>query len=168
MGEVLLSFAEVQEDKSSSYFTSHISHLTSHIQFSKLPSSHQVTSESYSYTTTMVEFTVFKGSKEGKIYKAITKKDLKPDKVLIKVTHSGLCGTDEHYRRADIVLGHEGAGIVEASLLLSMCQSLSNGDIGNWNISQEYPQRRFRRLGVSTQFLQPLQAMPHRPRNSLP
>jgi threonine dehydrogenase-like Zn-dependent dehydrogenase len=74
----------------------------------------------------MVEFTVFKGSKEGKIYKAITNKDLKPDEVLIKVTHSGLCGTDEHYRRADIVLGHEGAGIVEARFLLPTCQSLSN------------------------------------------
>jgi threonine dehydrogenase-like Zn-dependent dehydrogenase len=29
------------------------------------------------------------------------------------VTHSGLCGTDIHYKTADIVLGHEGVGVVE-------------------------------------------------------
>lgn len=61
----------------------------------------------------MVSFTVCKGSKEGKIVQSTTKKDLGPDDVLIQVTHSGLCGSDEHYRHTDIVLGHEGAGIVE-------------------------------------------------------
>jgi len=61
----------------------------------------------------MVEFTVYKGSKEGKIVKSTTKKELGPDEVLIKVTHSGLCGTDEHFKHADMVLGHEGAGTVE-------------------------------------------------------
>jgi len=63
----------------------------------------------------MVEFTVFKGSKEGRIVKSTTKKDLKPDEVLIRVTHSGLCGTDDHYKHEDMVLGHEGAGVVEVS-----------------------------------------------------
>jgi len=42
----------------------------------------------------MVEFTVFKGSKEGKIVKSTTKRELGADEVLIRVTHSGLCGTD--------------------------------------------------------------------------
>jgi NADPH:quinone reductase-like Zn-dependent oxidoreductase len=65
----------------------------------------------------MVEFTVFKGSKEGKIIKSTTQKELKPDEVLIKVTHSGLCGTDEHYKHADMGLGHEGAGVIEVRLL---------------------------------------------------
>lgn len=64
----------------------------------------------------IVEFTVFKGSKEGKIVKSSTKKDIKADEVLIKVTHSGLCGTDEHFKNADMVLGHEGAGIIEVCL----------------------------------------------------
>lgn len=64
----------------------------------------------------MVEFTVFKGSKEGRIVESKTKREIKADEVLIKVTHSGLCGTDEHYKHQDMVLGHEGAGVVEASL----------------------------------------------------
>jgi threonine dehydrogenase-like Zn-dependent dehydrogenase len=63
----------------------------------------------------MVEYTVFKGSKEGKIIKSTTKKELKPDEVLIKVTHSGLCGTDEHYKHEDMGLGHEGAGVIEVN-----------------------------------------------------
>lgn len=61
----------------------------------------------------MVQFTVFKGSKEGKIVQATTTKDIKDDEVLIKVTHSGLCGTDEHKKSLDMVIGHEGAGVVE-------------------------------------------------------
>ncbi|OWP06793.1 hypothetical protein B2J93_8850 [Marssonina coronariae] len=61
----------------------------------------------------MVEFTVFKGSKEGRIVQSQTKKEIKADEVLIKVTHSGLCGTDEHFKSVDMVLGHEGAGVVE-------------------------------------------------------
>ncbi|EKD21762.1 uncharacterized protein L3040_005748 [Drepanopeziza brunnea f. sp. 'multigermtubi'] len=63
--------------------------------------------------TKVIEFTVFKGSKEGKIVQSQTKKEIKADEVLIKVTHSGLCGTDEHYKGVDMVLGHEGAGVVE-------------------------------------------------------
>ncbi|KAJ9625071.1 hypothetical protein H2203_005024 [Taxawa tesnikishii (nom. ined.)] len=60
------------------------------------------------------EFTVFKGSESGAIKKSTTKKDdLKNDEVLLKVTCSGLCGTDEHYRKTDMVLGHEGVGVVE-------------------------------------------------------
>lgn len=61
----------------------------------------------------MVEFTVYKGSADRKIVQSKTTKEVKPDEVLIKVTHSGVCGTDEHYKGQDMVLGHEGAGIVE-------------------------------------------------------
>jgi threonine dehydrogenase-like Zn-dependent dehydrogenase len=64
----------------------------------------------------MVQFTVFKGSNEGKIVKSTTSKEVAPNEVLIKVTHSGLCGTDEHYKKADMVLGHEGAGVVEVCI----------------------------------------------------
>jgi D-arabinose 1-dehydrogenase-like Zn-dependent alcohol dehydrogenase len=65
----------------------------------------------------MVEFTVFKGSKEGKIVKSTSTRELKPDEVLIKITHSGICGTDEHYKHQEMVLGHEGAGFVEVNIV---------------------------------------------------
>lgn len=71
----------------------------------------------------MVQFTVFKGSESGKIVESTTTRELGPDEVLIKVTHSGLCGTDEHYRHKDVVLGHEGAGVVEVPFLLSSAHS---------------------------------------------
>lgn len=64
----------------------------------------------------MVEYTVFRGSSEGRIVQSSIKKDIKPDEVLIKVTHSGLCGTDEHYKSVDMGLGHEGAGIIEVHM----------------------------------------------------
>lgn len=37
---------------------------------------------------------------------------LKPKEILIKITHSGLCGTDVHYLGSGAALGHEGVGIV--------------------------------------------------------
>lgn len=74
----------------------------------------------------MVEFTVFKGSKEGRIIETKTKKELQADEVLIKITHSGLCGTDEHFKHQDMVLGHEGAGIVEVSSLQPLSVSTTN------------------------------------------
>lgn len=59
-------------------------------------------------------FTVYKSSKEGKIIKSITHKDnLASNEVLVKVTHSGLCGTDIHQKHRNIGLGHEGVGIVQ-------------------------------------------------------
>jgi D-arabinose 1-dehydrogenase-like Zn-dependent alcohol dehydrogenase len=79
----------------------------------------------------MPSFTVYKGSKEGKIVKAqTTKPDLQDDQVLIKVTASGLCGTDEHYKEADMALGHEGVGIVEE--LGPNVKELKKGDRVGW------------------------------------
>jgi threonine dehydrogenase-like Zn-dependent dehydrogenase len=46
----------------------------------------------------MVEFTVYKGSESGKIVEAKTTREIKPGQVLVKITHSGLCGTDLHYK----------------------------------------------------------------------
>ena len=61
-----------------------------------------------------ITYTVFKGSKDGSIVKStIHQAPLQGDQVLLKITHSGLCGTDEHYRTTDMVLGHEGAGVVQ-------------------------------------------------------
>lgn len=79
----------------------------------------------------MPSFTVFKGSKEGKIVQSQTEKpELKGKDVLIKVTHSGLCGTDLHYKEADMVLGHEGVGIVEA--VGPDATVLKKGDRAGW------------------------------------
>ncbi|KIW25328.1 uncharacterized protein PV07_08515 [Cladophialophora immunda] len=60
----------------------------------------------------MVEFTVFKGGKDG-IVKATSRREIGPHEVLVKITHSGLCGTDLHHKEMDMGLGHEGVGIVE-------------------------------------------------------
>jgi D-arabinose 1-dehydrogenase-like Zn-dependent alcohol dehydrogenase len=79
----------------------------------------------------MPSFTVYKGSKEGKIVKAqTTRGDLQDDQVLIKITASGLCGTDEHYAHADMALGHEGAGVVEE--LGPNVKDLKKGDRVGW------------------------------------
>jgi D-arabinose 1-dehydrogenase-like Zn-dependent alcohol dehydrogenase len=79
----------------------------------------------------MPTFTVFKGSKDGKIVKSeTTRPDLKDDEVLVKITASGLCGTDEHYRHADMGLGHEGAGVVEE--LGPGVKYLKKGDRVGW------------------------------------
>ncbi|KAF2133796.1 GroES-like protein [Dothidotthia symphoricarpi CBS 119687] len=79
----------------------------------------------------MPSFTVFKGSKDGKIVKSETTKDeLTSDQVLVKVTASGLCGTDEHYRHADMGLGHEGAGVVQK--VGPAVRKLKEGDRVGW------------------------------------
>ncbi|PGH02201.1 hypothetical protein GX51_04775 [Blastomyces parvus] len=59
-----------------------------------------------------VTFDVIKGAKDGKLVEAKTTRALKPNQVYIEITHSGVCGTDEHFRHTDQVLGHEGIGIV--------------------------------------------------------
>lgn len=63
--------------------------------------------------TTIELGTVFKGSSSGKILE--TKggtRTLGPNEVVIDIAYSGLCGTDLHYRKADMVLGHEGVGVI--------------------------------------------------------
>lgn len=60
-------------------------------------------------------FTVFKGSSTGKVTESqTTVPALQSNDVLIENTHSGVCGTDAHYLHTDMVLGHEGVGIVKA------------------------------------------------------
>lgn len=51
----------------------------------------------------------FRGSPSGDIVQ--TEYDLppiKPNEVLIKITHSGLCGSDLFFLQQPLVLGHEG------------------------------------------------------------
>jgi D-arabinose 1-dehydrogenase-like Zn-dependent alcohol dehydrogenase len=62
-----------------------------------------------------IKFTVYKGSKDGIQQAETERQDLKSDDVLVRITHSGVCGTDVHYQGADMALGHEGAGVVEAT-----------------------------------------------------
>ncbi|KAI6042531.1 NADP-dependent alcohol dehydrogenase [Pisolithus marmoratus] len=62
---------------------------------------------------TGIDFTVYKGSPSGKILMGSTYKDVRPDEVLLRITHAGLCGTDLHYKNQDMVLSHEGVGVVE-------------------------------------------------------
>ena len=84
----------------------------------------------------MVSFTVYKGSKDGSIVKSSTSKsDLKGDQVLLRVTASGLCGTDEHYRTQDMVLGHEGCGVVEA--VGPAVRHLKKGDRVGWGYEHD-------------------------------
>jgi D-arabinose 1-dehydrogenase-like Zn-dependent alcohol dehydrogenase len=59
-----------------------------------------------------VDFTVFKGSKTGEIVEAKGHRDPGPTEVIVKISHCGVCGTDEHYRHAEQGLGHEGIGII--------------------------------------------------------
>ncbi|KAI0536529.1 hypothetical protein GGR58DRAFT_503166 [Xylaria digitata] len=62
-----------------------------------------------------IRFAVYKGSPSGKVVQTINRKgQLQEHQVLIRITNSGICGTDEHYKTQDMVLGHEGVGIVEA------------------------------------------------------
>ena len=65
-------------------------------------------------TPSPITSTVFKGSKAGHIVKDTVKLELSANDVSIKITHSGVCGTDLHHLSHDIVLGHEGVGVVEA------------------------------------------------------
>jgi D-arabinose 1-dehydrogenase-like Zn-dependent alcohol dehydrogenase len=58
---------------------------------------------------------VFRGI-EGKIRKTPFEipAELGPYEVLVKITHSGFCGTDVHGIPHGMALGHEGVGVVAA------------------------------------------------------
>ncbi|OOF98236.1 hypothetical protein ASPCADRAFT_164643 [Aspergillus carbonarius ITEM 5010] len=79
----------------------------------------------------MVQATQFRGSSSGKIVQTTAElPDIKPDEVLVKVTDSGLCGSDLHFLKVPLVLGHEGVGIVER--IGSACSQLKVGDRVGW------------------------------------
>jgi D-arabinose 1-dehydrogenase-like Zn-dependent alcohol dehydrogenase len=84
----------------------------------------------------MPSFNVFKGSKDGSIVQGqTTRPDLQNNDVLVKITASGLCGTDAHYRKADMALGHEGAGVVEA--VGPNVKTLKKGDRVGWGYEHD-------------------------------
>ncbi|GIJ90297.1 hypothetical protein Asppvi_009251 [Aspergillus pseudoviridinutans] len=83
-----------------------------------------------------IDFTVYKGSSDGSIKKATTHRDdLQGDSVLVRVTHSGVCFTDVHYMKADMALGHEGAGVVEATG--PDAKNLKKGDRVGWGYEHD-------------------------------
>ncbi|KAJ7646981.1 putative NADP-dependent alcohol dehydrogenase C 2 [Roridomyces roridus] len=83
----------------------------------------------------MPDFTVYKGGPSG-IVEAITHADPpKGNQVLIKITHSGICGTDEHYKGADMVLGHEGVGIVQQ--IGEQVKDFKVGDLVGWGYTHK-------------------------------
>ncbi|KAH9219388.1 chaperonin 10-like protein [Leptodontidium sp. 2 PMI_412] len=77
-----------------------------------------------------ITYTVFKGTPEGKIIEAKNTREILPNEVLVKVTHSGICGTDQHYKTSGMALGHEGAGIVEK--LGASVTDFAKGDSVGW------------------------------------
>ena len=61
------------------------------------------------------DFKTFHGSSSGQVVEGSYKsRELKENEVLIRITSSGVCGTDLHGLNFDMVLGHEGVGVVEA------------------------------------------------------
>ncbi|KAF7335387.1 hypothetical protein MVEN_02191200 [Mycena venus] len=79
-----------------------------------------------------IDFTVYKGSSTGQgIVKATSHRDLPAgNDVLVKITHSGICGTEEHLKHVDMALGHEGVGTVER--VGERVKDLKVGDIVGW------------------------------------
>ncbi|TVY15428.1 putative formaldehyde dehydrogenase AdhA [Lachnellula arida] len=59
-----------------------------------------------------IEFNVFKGSKSGEIIEGKGYRDPKSTEVIVKISHCGVCGSDEHFRHTEQGLGHEGIGII--------------------------------------------------------
>ncbi|CRG89049.1 hypothetical protein PISL3812_06084 [Talaromyces islandicus] len=61
-------------------------------------------------------FVVYRGAPDGSIIETVTSLTDRPlvnDEVYVRVTHSGVCGSDLHCLPLRIALGHEGIGIVE-------------------------------------------------------
>ncbi|KAJ7497635.1 hypothetical protein FB451DRAFT_1212213 [Mycena latifolia] len=85
-----------------------------------------------------VEFIVFKGSASQGIIESKTH-HVAPtgNQVLVrlKITHSGICGTDEHCKHADMVLGHEGVGTVQQ--VGESATGFNVGDVVGWGYTHK-------------------------------
>jgi D-arabinose 1-dehydrogenase-like Zn-dependent alcohol dehydrogenase len=60
-----------------------------------------------------VTYNVYRGSEDGKPIRDSLTSTLGRTDVFVKITHSGVCGTDEHCIHSPVALGHEGIGIVQ-------------------------------------------------------
>ncbi|KAL6693137.1 GroES-like protein [Trichoderma pleuroticola] len=63
--------------------------------------------------SSQVTFEVYRGAEGDVPVRKTINRQLRPNDVFIEMTHSGVCGTDLHFRHADITLGHEGIGRVK-------------------------------------------------------
>ncbi len=80
--------------------------------------------------------TVFKGSSSGKVVKSAgSERTIRPRDVVIDITHSGLCFTDIHYLKKDMVIGHEGVGIV--SQVGPEVRDFKKGDRVGWGYNHD-------------------------------
>jgi hypothetical protein len=66
-----------------------------------------------SITMTPQKLTYLSGDPNGVIHAKSSLRNIGALEVLVRVTHSGLCGTDIHDRASGCGLGHEGVGIIE-------------------------------------------------------
>ncbi|KAJ5965011.1 uncharacterized protein N7479_004887 [Penicillium vulpinum] len=82
-----------------------------------------------------IKFTVYKGSKDGIKQAETERENLKGDEVLVRTTHSGVCGTDVHFQTAEMGLGHEGTGVVEA--IGPDAKLLKKGDRVGWGFGHD-------------------------------
>ncbi|KAJ7105433.1 putative NADP-dependent alcohol dehydrogenase C 2 [Mycena crocata] len=82
-----------------------------------------------------IDFTVFKGSPNGIVQATTHSESPTGNQVLVKITHSGICGTDEHYKHADMVLGHEGVGKVQQ--VGKEVKDLKVGDVVGWGYTHK-------------------------------
>jgi hypothetical protein len=60
-------------------------------------------------------FHSLQGLERGQDRQVYLNREIRPDEALVRITHSGLCGTDEHFKHKDMGLGHEGAGVAQVS-----------------------------------------------------
>jgi len=83
-----------------------------------------------------IYFTVFKRPTSQGIVQDTTHHDGPTEnRVLVSITHSGICSTDEHYKHSDMVLGHEGVGTVEE--LGERVTGLRIGDVIGWGFAHK-------------------------------
>ncbi|KAJ8133206.1 hypothetical protein O1611_g423 [Lasiodiplodia mahajangana] len=97
-----------------------------------------ITSDLISQLTAMPTFTVFKGNESGVPKKETTTKpdELTGDEVFVRITASGVCGTDLHHRHMHMGLGHEGVGVVEK--IGPDCKTLKLGDRVGWGYNHNF------------------------------
>lgn len=82
------------------------------------------------------DFQVFRGSSTSEIHEETTQRPaLTGDEIFVEITHSGVCGTDEHYKWVDMGLGHEGVGIVKA--VGPEVKTFKIGDRAGWGYVNE-------------------------------
>jgi D-arabinose 1-dehydrogenase-like Zn-dependent alcohol dehydrogenase len=74
--------------------------------------------------------TYLAGDPDGNIVVKTSMRAIGNLEVLVRVTHSGLCGTDVHDRTSGCGLGHEGVGLVEK--IGESVTSVKTGDRVGW------------------------------------